>query len=65
MQHSVTTTDNQPGQNMDTIITFVTGNLAVDGNTATPLKFAQIFHLIPTPNGSWAINTDIFRLVYC
>ena len=42
----------------------VTGDLAVDGNVTTPLKFAQTFFLKPTPEGSWYIKNDVFRLNY-
>lgn len=41
----------------------VTGDLAVDGNVTTPLKFAQTFHLMPN-GASWYIHNDIFRLNY-
>merc|ERR1719152_1138854 len=52
----------QGAQGITGIIVFVTGNLIVDGGAATPLKFAQVFHLAPTPQGSWFIQNDMFRL---
>ena len=62
MQHKVTTTDSQPTPGGG-ILTFITGDLAVDGNVTTPLKFAQTFHLMPN-GASWYIHNDIFRLNY-
>ena len=41
----------------------VTGDLAVDGGVATPMKFAQVFHLMPQAAG-WYIHNDMFRLNY-
>ena len=62
--HKVTTCDSQPSPGGG-ILVMVTGDLAVDGNTTTPLKFAQSFHLMPTQSGSWYIHNDMFRLNYC
>ena len=45
------------------IVVFVTGKLAVDGST-NPLNFAESFVLMPTPEGSWYIHNDTFRLNY-
>jgi len=64
VQHQTTTIDCQPAPN-NGVMVFVTGNLAVDGNTTTPLKFAQTFLLMPTASGSWYIHNDMFRLNYC
>ena len=60
--HKTTTCDAQPCE--DGILVMVTGDLAVDGNVTTPLKFAQTFFLKPTPEGSWYIKNDFFRLNY-
>jgi len=64
VQHSTTSVDCQP-TSFNGIIVFVTGNLAVDGNLTTPLKFGQSFVLMPTPEGSWYVHNDMFRLNYC
>ena len=61
--HKVTTCDSQPTPSGG-ILVMITGDLAVDGNVTTPLKFAQSFHLMPTPQGSWYIHNDLFRLNY-
>eukprot|EP00201_Polytomella_parva_P007997 CAMPEP_0175052400 /NCGR_PEP_ID=MMETSP0052_2-20121109/8341_1 /TAXON_ID=51329 ORGANISM="Polytomella parva, Strain SAG 63-3" /NCGR_SAMPLE_ID=MMETSP0052_2 /ASSEMBLY_ACC=CAM_ASM_000194 /LENGTH=122 /DNA_ID=CAMNT_0016316805 /DNA_START=30 /DNA_END=398 /DNA_ORIENTATION=- len=45
------------------ILVFVTGALMPEGES-NPLKFSQSFHLMPTPNGSYIITNDIFRLNY-
>ena len=57
-----TTTDCQPTE-ANGIVVFVTGKLAVDGST-NPLNFAESFVLMPTPEGSWYIHNDTFRLNY-
>lgn len=64
VQHQPTTIDAQPTLN-NGIVVFVTGNLAVDGNVSTPLKYAQTFCLYPTPEGGWYLHNDLFRLNYC
>ena len=60
--HKITTCDPQPSPSGG-ILVMVTGDLAVDGNVSTPLKFAQMFHLMPD-GASWYIHNDIFRLNY-
>ena len=62
VQHATTTTDCQPTE-ANGIVVFVTGKLAVDGST-NPLNFAESFVLMPTPEGSWYIHNDTFRLNY-
>ena len=62
VQHKITTCDAQPCPSGG-ILVMVTGDLAVDGQTGTPLKFAQTFHLMPN-GASWYIHNDIFRLNY-
>ncbi|KAK3443353.1 hypothetical protein EUGRSUZ_B03507 [Eucalyptus grandis] len=49
-QHSITTVDCQPS-----------GPLAGEQHA---LKFSQLFHLMPTPQGSFYVLNDIFRLNY-
>jgi hypothetical protein len=62
VQHKITTSDSQPTPSGG-ILVMVTGDLAVDGNVTTPLKYAQTFHLMPN-GSSWYIHNDIFRLNY-
>jgi len=66
VKHAITTIDCQPTPNSGVVV-FVCGNLAVDGNTETPLKFAQTFQLFPVPNqpGAFFVFNDMFRLNYC
>ncbi|KAI3520670.1 hypothetical protein L1887_10120 [Cichorium endivia] len=42
---------------------FVSGNLQLAGEQHA-LKFSQMFHLMPTPQGSFYVYNDIFRLNY-
>merc|ERR1712216_114447 len=63
VQHKITTCDAQPVTEGNAILVMVTGDLAVDGNVTTPLKFAQTFHLHPD-GASWYIKHDMFRLNY-
>jgi len=65
VQHQPVTIDCQPGLDGTCIVIMVTGNLAVDGNTQTPIKFAQSFQLKDAGGGQWYIHNDIFRLNYC
>ena len=44
------------------IVVFVSGQLLVEGETH-PLKFSQVFHLLPA-NGSYFVLNDMFRLNY-
>jgi len=60
--HKITTCDPQPCPSGG-ILVMVTGDLAVDGNVSTPLKFAQMFHLMPD-GASWYVHNDVFRLNY-
>lgn len=62
VQHKVSTCDAHPSPLGNGILCFVTGLLVVDQDT-NPLHFAQTFHLLPTANGSWYIQNDLFRLV--
>ena len=41
---------------------FVSGDLLPEGETR-PLKFAQVFHLMPA-GASWFVFNDMFRLNY-
>ncbi|KAJ0095628.1 hypothetical protein Patl1_16959 [Pistacia atlantica] len=45
------------------MLVFVSGNLQLAGEQHA-LKFSQMFHLMPTPQGSFYVLNDIFRLNY-
>ncbi|XP_022145223.1 nuclear transport factor 2 [Momordica charantia] len=62
-QHSVTTVDCQPSGPNGGVLVFVSGNLQLAGEQHA-LKFSQMFHLMPTPQGSFFVLNDIFRLNY-
>ncbi|CAN6464715.1 unnamed protein product [Victoria cruziana] len=62
-QHSITTVDCQPSGPAGGMLVFVSGNLQLSGEQH-PLKFSQMFHLMPTPQGSFYVLNDIFRLNY-
>ncbi|XP_021713676.1 nuclear transport factor 2-like [Chenopodium quinoa] len=62
-KHSITTTDCQPSSSNGTLLVFVSGNLQLAGEQHL-LKFSQMFHLMPTPQGSFYVQSDIFRLNY-
>jgi Nuclear transport factor 2 (NTF2) domain len=58
--HQILTHDVQPSSSPGGIIVFVTGNLQMDQDA--PLKFTQVFHLNPTPSGSFYSHNSFFRL---
>ncbi|CAN6471817.1 unnamed protein product [Victoria cruziana] len=62
-QHSITTVDCQPSGPAGGMLVFVSGNLQLAGEQH-PLKFSQMFHLMPTQQGSFYVLNDIFRLNY-
>ncbi|KAL6514392.1 Nuclear transport factor 2B [Orobanche minor] len=62
-KHNVTTVDYQPSGAIGGMLVFVSGNLQVAGEQHA-LKFSQMFHLMPTPQGSYYVHNDIFRLNY-
>lgn len=62
-QHHITTVDCQPSGPAGGMVVFVSGNLQLAGEQHA-LKFSQMFHLIPTPQGSFYVLNDIFRLNY-
>ncbi|KAK4265054.1 hypothetical protein QN277_026157 [Acacia crassicarpa] len=62
-QHSITTVDCQPSGFNGGMLVFVSGNLQLAGEQHA-LKFSQMFHLIPTPQGSYYVLNDVFRLNY-
>ena len=58
--HQIITQDCQPSSTPGGILVFVTGLLKMDEDS--PLKFTQVFHLLPTSNGSFYVHNTIFRL---
>ncbi|KAL5717517.1 Nuclear transport factor 2B [Ranunculus cassubicifolius] len=62
-KHSITTVDCQPSGPAGGMVVFVSGNLQLAGESHV-LKFSQMFHLMPTPQGSFYVLNDIFRLNY-
>ncbi|KAL4653083.1 nuclear transport factor 2B-like [Castanea sativa] len=62
-KHHITTVDCQPSGPSGGMLVFVSGNLQISGEQHA-LKFSQMFHLIPTPQGSFYVLNDIFRLNY-
>ena len=38
------------------VLIMITGNLIVDGGAATPLKFAQTFHIAQSPTGGYFVG---------
>ncbi|KAK1259387.1 Nuclear transport factor 2 [Acorus gramineus] len=61
--HQISTTDCQPSGPAGGMLVFVSGTLQLQGEQH-PLKFSQVFHLMPTPQGSFYVLNDIFRLIY-
>ncbi|GAB2220379.1 hypothetical protein Droror1_Dr00008028 [Drosera rotundifolia] len=61
-QHAISTVDCQPS-GAGGVLVFVSGNLQLVGEQHA-LKFSQMFHLMPTPQGSFYVLNDIFRLNY-
>ncbi|KAL7110057.1 hypothetical protein ACP275_05G001300 [Erythranthe tilingii] len=62
-QHQISTVDFQPSGPVGGMLVFVSGNLQLAGEQHA-LKFSQMFHLMPTPQGSFYVLNDIFRLNY-
>lgn len=63
VQHKVETFDVQPASaGGSDLLVMATGALIVDGSEQ-PLKFSQVFHLVPDGNSYYVLN-DIFRLNY-
>ncbi|GJP51332.1 hypothetical protein CLOM_g10490 [Closterium sp. NIES-68] len=61
--HIVSTVDCQPSGPGGGMVVFVSGSLKL-ADQEHPLKFSQMFHLMPTPAGSFYVLNDIFRLNY-
>ncbi|ESQ34132.1 hypothetical protein EUTSA_v10008965mg [Eutrema salsugineum] len=62
-KHNITTVDCQPSGPAGGMVVFVSGNLQLAGEQHA-LKFSQMFHLMPTAQGSYYVHNDIFRLNY-
>ncbi|KAK8940354.1 Nuclear transport factor 2 [Platanthera guangdongensis] len=62
-QHNISTIDCQPSGPAGGVLVFVSGSLQLSGEQHA-LKFSQMFHLIPTAQGSFYMLIDIFRLNY-
>ncbi|MQL71907.1 hypothetical protein Taro_004274 [Colocasia esculenta] len=63
-RHHVSTVDCQPSPaSPGGILVFVSGCLQLPGEEHQ-LRFSQMFQLMPTPQGSFFVQNDIFRLVY-
>ena len=62
-KHHISTVDSQPSTPAGGILVFVSGNMQLLGEDH-PLKFSQMFHLLPTPQGSLYVYNDIFCLNY-
>ncbi|XP_062192169.1 nuclear transport factor 2-like [Phragmites australis] len=61
-QHTVITVDCQPSGPQGGMLVFVSGSIRT-GPEDHPLKFSQVFHLLPT-GGSFFVQNDMFRLNY-
>jgi len=61
VQHVIVTSDFQPTIS-NGILIFVCGNLVVDDSLDTPMKFSQVFSLMPAPTGGFFVLNDMFRL---
>ncbi|MQL89911.1 hypothetical protein Taro_022497 [Colocasia esculenta] len=58
--HNISTVDCQPSGPAGGMLVFVSGTLQISGEQHA-LKFSQMFHLMPTPQGSFYVLNDIFR----
>ncbi|THU50840.1 hypothetical protein C4D60_Mb06t24570 [Musa balbisiana] len=61
--HAISTIDCQPSGPAGGILVFVSGSLQLGGEQHS-IKFSQMFHLMPTLQGSFYVLNDIFRLNY-
>ncbi|KAJ9133094.1 hypothetical protein NKR23_g10983 [Pleurostoma richardsiae] len=63
VKHVVSTKDPMPGIAEGGVLILVTGALMVD-DEERPMNFAQTFHLMKDPAGSYFVSHDIFKLVF-
>ncbi|XP_030533308.1 nuclear transport factor 2B isoform X3 [Rhodamnia argentea] len=61
-QHLISTVDSQPSSAAG-IVVLVSGSLRLPGEEHL-LRFSQMFHLVPSPGGSFFVQNDMFRLNY-
>eukprot|EP00188_Purpureofilum_apyrenoidigerum_P004679 Plantae.Rhodophyta-Purpureofilum_apyrenoidigerum.ctg5466.p1 GENE.Plantae.Rhodophyta-Purpureofilum_apyrenoidigerum.ctg5466~~Plantae.Rhodophyta-Purpureofilum_apyrenoidigerum.ctg5466.p1 ORF type:complete len:129 (+),score=22.36 Plantae.Rhodophyta-Purpureofilum_apyrenoidigerum.ctg5466:229-615(+) len=64
VRHEVTSYDAQPvvASQPNSILVLVSGHLLVDEEN-NPMKFSQIFHLLPSAGGNgYFVHNDMFRL---
>nr|ABQ59097.1 nuclear transport factor 2 [Panax ginseng] len=62
-KHTITPVDRQPSGPAGGMLVFVSGTFQLAGEQHA-LKFSQMFHLMPTQQGSFYVLNDIFRLNY-
>jgi len=62
IQHVIKSFDAQPSVN-NGILCFISGDLFIDGGE-NPVKFAQVFHLLPGGSAGFFCFNDMFRLNY-
>lgn len=63
VQHKIKLIDCQPSGVPNGILVAVNGDLKID-NENNPIKFSQVFHLLPDQAGkNYWVHNDIFRLV--
>ncbi|KAL8112863.1 hypothetical protein AgCh_020245 [Apium graveolens] len=62
-RHAISTIDTQPSSFPGGIMVFVSGSLILPGQDH-PLRFSQMFHLIPAAEEKFFIQNDRFRLNY-
>ena len=61
--HQIKSFDAQPSPMPNGILCFVSGDLFIDGSE-NPVKYAQVFHLLPGGSASYYCFNDMFRLNY-
>ncbi|WCJ20269.1 Nuclear transport factor 2 [Euphorbia peplus] len=62
-KHLISTIDSQPSSFPGGIVVFVSGSLQLIGEDH-PLRFSQMFHLVPAIQGGMFVQNDVFRLNY-
>ncbi|CAK7351017.1 unnamed protein product [Dovyalis caffra] len=62
-KHIISTVDSQPSAFGGGIVVLVSGSLQLPAEEH-PLRFSQMFHLIPTQDGFFFVQNDFFRLNY-
>lgn len=62
IRHDIKSFDAQPSLN-NGILCFVSGDLFID-KSENPVKFAQVFHLVPGGSAGFFCFNDMFRLNY-